>query len=251
MEIIDCHVNITKDGVWGQTKFNSGTTELLRQMDEAEVGKAILLPIRSMASNKDIYNAVKQQPDRFIGFGNLSYKSWQKDVQEITELNLKGIKFHPRIQNESIQQWDTAGVLNELQNLSLPILVCGWTQSKILPIEDLTPLKIDLIAKKYPSLKIIIAHLGGHNFWDAFFVARSNANVYLDISYFLNFFRNTSFENDFYSTIDKIDKKIIFGTDFPEVNIKAYKDDFLNKSKNLHFDRQSVLSSNIKSILTI
>ena len=82
-----------------------------------------------------------------------------------------------------------------------------------LHIQDTSPLAIDVIAKKYPNLVIIYAHMGGHRIWDTCFCIRANANVYTDTSYFTEFFRGTQLEKDFVHILHKCDQKIIYGSD--------------------------------------
>lgn len=93
--------------------------------------------------------------------------------------------------------------------------------------------------------------MSGHNFWDAIFCARSNKNVYLDCSYFINFFKGTSLENDFWKIINKIDQKLIYGSDFPEINnidnINYFKSKLNKSAKNT--DKSRILYKNINSLI--
>jgi predicted TIM-barrel fold metal-dependent hydrolase len=250
--VIDIHTHITENGKWFNTSFDASEDALLKQMDDAKIDKSVLLPIYNFISNGFIAKSVKRHPDRFIGFGCLSVNSWKKDLNEILELGLKGIKFHPRIQHETIAQWEERGVLSEIEKAGIPLLVCGWqqTSSAIADMQNIQPIQIDRIAKKYKDLKIVMAHLGGHKFWDAFFCARSNPNIYLDCSYFFDFFRRTSIEDDFWTIFKKIDEKIIFGTDFPEVNSKAYKDYLDKKADDYKLDISKIYYANPDKVLT-
>ena len=130
-------------------------------------------------------------------------------------------------------------------------MICGWQQSSTICIEDICPLKIDIFAKKYRNIRFIISHLGGHKFWDAFTVARSNENVFLDCSYFLNFFKNTSLEKDFFSMLSSIDRKVLYGSDFPEVDILNYKKYFIQKSKSINLTKlNNILFNNVNNMLS-
>jgi predicted TIM-barrel fold metal-dependent hydrolase len=248
-EIIDCHVHITESGKWYNTNYDASVNNLLKQMDEAKINKSVILPIRGATSNLFIKKTCETYSDRFIGFGNVSCKTWKDDLKQILDYDLKGIKFHPRIQNESILEWDQIGLLNEIQKLNLPLLICGWqqTSSIVANMKNLQPIIIDEIAKKYPNLKIIIAHMGGHKYLDAFFCARSNPNVYLDCSYFFTFFKNTSLERDALVLFNKLDEKILFGSDFPECNIPNYLN-YLNDQANEYEIDLSKMMNNFNKI---
>lgn len=251
MEIIDGHVNVTDEGKWGTTTFDASVTALLEEMDAAGIHKALLLPVRNYASNQFIAQTVGQWPARFIGFGNLSVHSWRDDLKEVLDLGLCGIKFHPRMQIETLEQWDQSGILSNLEVAGLVLNVCGWLQSRTIPISQLTPLVVDVIAKKYPRLQIILSHLGGHHYWDAFFAARSNPNLYLDTSYFTEFFEKTSLERDFYHSVAKIDQKIIYGSDFPEVSPSADLKRFRAQIRERDCDLKGILAGNLRRALSM
>lgn len=250
---IDCHTHITKDGRWFNTNFDASSDALLKQLDTAGIEKSVLLPLKGIISNAFVYDMCKQYPDRFIGFGTASCHTWKEDKKEIIDLHLKGIKLHPRLQNETIDQWDEHGILAEIEELSLPMLICGWqqTSSVIANMEAIRPIRIDRIAKKYPNLRMIIAHMGGHNFWEAFTCARSNPNVFLDCSFFLQFFRGTSLESDFWTMYKQADEKIIFGTDFPEVSIPDYKLYMDKVAQSKGIDIHKMYSLNIQKLVSV
>ena len=67
-EYIDCHVHITESGRWFNTNYDSSVVGLLREMDKAEIGKAIVLPIKGYTSNEYVRDVVDQYSDRLIGF---------------------------------------------------------------------------------------------------------------------------------------------------------------------------------------
>ncbi len=249
--IVDAHTHVTADGKWFHTSHDASVGNLLRQMDIAGIERAVLLPISGVTSNQFVSDCVREYKGRFIGFGALSVKSWKDDTEQIVQLGLDGIKLHPRIQGETLRAWLEAGILHKIADMGLPLMVCGWPQSKTdqVAIADIGPLEVDRIAKILPSLKIIIAHLSGHFFWDAFFCARSNDNVFLDCSYFFEFMRGTSLEQDFWKVIKKIDQKIIFGSDFPEIDIVDYVSYFGSQLEKTAADRHRILSRNILQLV--
>lgn len=245
--INDCHVHVTENGKWFNTVYDASLKFALNEMDKSNTSKAVLLPIYGETSNKYVYKVLKTHGDRFFGFGSMSLKTYQNDFHEIIDYGLNGVKFHPRIQHQTIGQWDNEGILSLLESNNKTILICGWqqTSSKIADMSEISPVTIDRVAKKYPNLKIIIAHLGGHNFFDAFFCARSNKNVYLDCSYFFEFFDETYFAKDAIRLIRKLDEKVIYGSDFPEVSMSKYINRFKRISEGLEIDMNKILKTNL------
>lgn len=248
---IDCHVHVTESGRWFNTSYNSSVDHLLDEMDRAGIEKSIVLPIKGVTTNAFVISLAKAHGDRLIGFGTASMKTWRDDLKEIVDNDLRGIKFHPRIQHESMMDWEEHGILKAIEKTGLPLIVCGWqqTSSPVATMEKIQPNVIDSIAKKHPNLKIVIAHLGGHRFYDAFFCARGNPNVFLDCSYFFNFFKGTSLEKDALVLMHLADEKILFGSDFPEVNMREYLTFIDEKSQEYHFDLKKMLN-NAQKILS-
>ena len=246
--IIDCHTHITGNGKWFETGLGSSPEILLAAMKNANIDQSLLLPIYGTITNSGIAEVVKQYPGKFIGFGSIDIATWKSDIEEITHYRLKGIKFHPRMQDQTLFSLENSGALQEMNAKKLPLLICGWqqTSSDHAPMGLIGPVIVDAFAKKYKDMNFIIAHMGGHKFWDAFFCARGNKNVYLDCSYFLKFFRGTSIEKDFWSVVKLIDEKLIYGSDFPEIDMKEYKEYFEKKATLAGLDTEKICYSNFQ-----
>ena len=93
MKIIDAHAHI---GYFGGF-FNVGITadELVRQMDEYNIEKAVLCAL----NNEDTKAAVHKYPGRFVGLAWVNPWDGAKAVEEamryIETEGFKGIKLHP------------------------------------------------------------------------------------------------------------------------------------------------------------
>tara|TARA_Y100001980_G_C14535778_1_gene312414 strand:+ start:863 stop:1621 length:759 start_codon:yes stop_codon:yes gene_type:complete len=220
MEIIDFNVHFSDNGDWFGQECD-GIEAFIKIMEKSQINKAVILPLKVNCSSHFVIECCRKFPDSFYGFGTISLDNYESEIDLILKNNLKGCKYHPRFQNGSITLLEKKGILRELEINNIPIAICCWPQvkNKNLNISDASPLIIDRMAKKYPKLIFIILHLGGHNLWDAIFCARSNENVFLDCSYFFKFFAGTSLENDFWIMADRIDEKVIYGSDYPEVDV--------------------------------
>lgn len=250
MKIIDGQINIAASGQWGSAKIDSSLSRLLREMDSVGIERAVLTAIEPFSSNKFIAELINKHPERFYGFGHIRINHVEEDLKEILDLELSGIKIHPRIQKISIDEAKQARVFELAEKNQLAVKVCGWLQSSHVPIEDISILHYDRIAKDYPNIILIINHLGGHQFWDAMNVARSNQNVFLDCSYFLEFFDNTSLANDFFVMAEKMDRKLIYGSDFPEISVKDYYQKVSSKLSHLSSEKlENIFYKNMNGIL--
>jgi predicted TIM-barrel fold metal-dependent hydrolase len=103
-----------------------------------------------------------------------------------------------------------------------------------------------------PNNKIILMHGGGPNLLKFYEKFRFINNVFLDLSYTLVQFQKTSLEKDIIFLMNKFDKRIIVGCDYPTFNLNTYlsilrrllKISKINKNK-----KQNILKNNIKKII--
>ena len=249
MKVYDCHVNISEDGDWFRTGLKASYQDICYHLDDSDITKAVLVSMPGVCSNEFYYKA-KIDRDRFWIFGNIDFKNIKKSLNELIDLDLDGIKIHPRFQNITIQDLYNSEIFESFNELSVPVMICGWQQSSSVPINHLSPLEIDKLAKKFKNVPIILTHLGGYRFWDAYTVARSNSNVFLDCSYILKVFNGTSIVSDFFKLLPQIDQKILFGSDYPEVNIFEYKDKFIKNISHLEkLKQENILYRNISNLL--
>lgn len=98
-----------------------------------------------------------------IPFGTLHPKSvtLQQDFEQLMALKLRGVKLHPDFQNFPIDDPAAYPMYEMIQSAGLPILMhMGDARS------DLShPLRLAMVLRQFPRLRIIAAHLGGWGRW--------------------------------------------------------------------------------------
>lgn len=247
--VYDSHINISESGKWFDSGLDASYERVVDELSAAGIERAALLAMPGACTNA-VFSSGKVDRSKFWCFGNLDFARLDYSIDQIVDLNLDGIKIHPRFQRVGIDELLEMDFMCRLEELALPLMICGWQQSFTVAIDSLSPLHIDKIAKKYPKLPIILSHMGGHRFWDAYTVARANPLVFLDCSYYLQAFRGTSLESDFFSLLKTVDRKVIYGSDFPEVSVKHYLEDFVRKASELEDVKMAnVLHRNIDSLM--
>lgn len=245
----DSHINISESGKWFDSGLDASYEKAVGELDAAGIERAALLAMPGVCTNAAFASA-KIDRKRFWCFGNLDFSRLDYSLDQILDLDLDAVKIHPRFQRIGIDALLGMDFLSRLEAAGLPLMICGWQQSSSVPIDSLSPLHVDRLAKKYPKLPIVLSHMGGYRFWDAFTVARANPLVYLDCSYYLQAFRGTSLESDFYATLKTIDRKVIYGSDFPEVPVKAYLEDFVRKIDGMDETKAAnILCGNLEGLM--
>lgn len=193
--IIDSHMHFGPglryfdDSVGPLLKMYS-VDDLLRIMDRSQIDVAVICPPRWFGgevfdpnyekANLAIAEAAKKHPDRLIGFGRVN-PNWASDaVKEVRKClgtyGLRGIKLDP--------EWESffptnKKLVNPLLDLALEHKVPVLFYTGYYPAE---PALIIELALEYPSLPIILGHMGGRLTSDAIIAARKAPNLILETS---------------------------------------------------------------------
>jgi len=171
---------------------------LLEGMDAADVERTVLLPLPEMgfkgactAGNEEIYDLCKRHPDRlsFAVFADPREPDAIDTVRRYAELGAKLLKLYPVI--GFYPDDDMCMPLYEtLAELKMPVLshtgptdlrYCHDKPRVSTSSHWADPIRFDGLARKFPEITWILAHMG--NIWamNAWFVAFVNPNVYLGI----------------------------------------------------------------------
>ncbi len=159
--------------------------------------------------NDFIAAAVRQYPDKFIGFGTLhpGYPDIEAEIERIEALGLHGVKLHPDFQRFDIDDERMLPVYEKLAG-RLPVLFHTGDAR----YEYSAPKKLAAVAKTLPALQCIAAHFGGYQRWEEAAGCLKLPNVYIDTSSSL-----FVLERDFAVQLLRHfgTDKAFFGTDFP------------------------------------
>lgn len=100
------------------------------------------------------------------------------------------------------------------------------------------------IADNITKTKIVIVHSGGYNIIPAMLLALDKKNVWLDTSFSLSYYLNSSVEIDFAFAYRKMDyKRIVFGSDHPYIRLEQAISDHQG-----FFERHKFPSSAVEDI---
>jgi predicted TIM-barrel fold metal-dependent hydrolase len=207
--IIDHHNHIWKGKPTGEGFLNNPMTAeiLLDDMDKGGVDIAGVCSVAQDIQNDYVLEFQRNHPDRIIGycFVNPRNKDAVDTLRKYLNEGLKGLKLHPRLHGFPLHNLDMVGPLLEVcQEFRVPVFIHGSGGE-----EFNTPFQFEEVAKAFPTVPVIMGHMGAVNMVDmAVKVATRNANVYLDTSYsVLDNLRTALF-------VVKADK-ILMGTDWP------------------------------------
>jgi len=154
--------------------------------------------------NEPIFQAIEDNPDRFLGWVFVNPKGWGDQVQEFNKWKDKpgfiGVKAHPFWHRYPPSELLPVSV--ELAKIGKPLLIHAGFD---------THGDYDVLLREVPDLKLILAHAGFPLYSDTWEKIKNNKNVYVDLS-------QTSYLNE-QTTRQAVENlgftKCLFGTDGP------------------------------------
>jgi predicted TIM-barrel fold metal-dependent hydrolase len=231
--IFDCHTHLFGPGqvggtflaaskrAWGDDYELIVTPEQHAKMIEPFDG-AIVLAFNCPATgvvvpNEYVADYVRQYPGRLFGFASVN--PHDKDAPEqlefaIKEYGLVGLKLGPIYQNFYPDRPEYFPLYAKAAELRIPIL---WHQgTSFVPngfLDASRPAALDPIARTFPELKMIIAHLGHPWYEECVALIRKNPNMYADMSALGT--RPWQFYNAMLSAVEYgVPNKVLFGSDY-------------------------------------
>ncbi len=185
-------------------------------------GKAHLVGL--WVDDQDVADYVKQDPTRLIGFLSVdpTQPNWQAEMEYgHQELGLQGIKLMPMYAGFLPQDEQLDPLWQYAQQHHLPVLLhTGTTFVSQGPIETTLPRHIDAVARRFPEVRIIMAHLGHPFEGECVAVIRKHPHVYADVSALhyrpWQLFHSLMLVHEY-----GVWNKVLFGTDFPFTTVDA------------------------------
>lgn len=243
--IIDIHAHVGRS--WMAWCENKTTPEkMLEIYDDIGVDLAVInswnLAYDPPAGNDEVAEIIKNHPDRYIGFGVISPR-WSPNVADevdrCMELGMKGFKMHPTLNSWYADSPLVYPVMDRIAKYNVPVLFHSWN-------DDFShPSRIGRLAKLYPTVPIIMGHMGYEDWYEAAYLAKELPNVYLDTTGQYNEVRT------FREAVRICGaEKIVFGTDGPAMGMKAE----LVKIQDADIsddDKKLILGENAKRLLNI
>ena len=209
----------------------------LRELDEAEVDRAVLLPVDcrtahgcTIVSNDQIRELVDGSA-RFIGFASVDPRApgAAKELERaVGELGLKGLKLDP-----SLQRFDPASpkeafpLYERCLALDIPVMVhCGLSLAPVGVSANSHPGNLEPALMAFPELKLIIPHLGWPYLEEALMLAVKFPNVYLDTSAHYGGAPHATLPHLLLQRIGRhvvesaLQLRLLFGSNYPRIDIR-------------------------------
>jgi len=207
---------------WG-VNVRIGTTPEAHYAAVQGVDRAIVIGLCApragfVVPNDYVANYVSRDPDRLIGFGSVDpHDAGALDELERmkTDLGLRGCKMGPIYQDIDPLSAPFLRVCEALERLELPMIIHqGTTFIRGGPLIHARPVLLDEIARAFPNLVMVVAHVGHPWVEETVVLVRKHPNVYADVSALHP--RPWQLYQALMAAIEyRVERKLLFGSDYP------------------------------------
>ncbi len=260
-KIIDFHVHVFGDKVAKKatdatsahyrvpSECPDGSLEtLLKTVDGLNIERMI---VHSTATKKEqviaINNFLNDLTDpRFVKFGTVhpDFENIEEEIIRIKGLGFQGLKLHCDFQQFNADDRAADEIYETAQKHEMPILmhvgdgVLGYSH----------PVRIANVATHFRDLKIIAAHMGGREQWEAGALnLRPYDNIFFDTSSTISMLGARKFDQliDIFGI-----SRILFGTDFPlnDHRLELARMSYLNRTEA---EFEDILYNNAAKLLNL
>ena len=168
--------------------------------------------------NDFIAEYVGRYPGRAVGFTAIDPTEGDAAAELercVTKLGLRGLKLSPVY--HGYDPWGPAvWRLYEMADaFRIPVMFhMGGAYDPEAALEWGSPLLLDRVARAFPRLRMIVAHLGQPMMQETVMLLRKNENVFADLS--ARFHRRWQLYNGLQTAIEyRVTDRLLFGSDFP------------------------------------
>jgi uncharacterized protein len=209
-------------------------------------------------TNDEVARIVEEYPDRFIGFGSVDPWKGKRAIEEIeravTDLGLKGAKFHPGIQAFYPNDPRFQDLFAKVTELGVPALFHTGTNGLGAGVKgglgvrlDYTrPIYLDHLAADFPELTIIGAHPAWPWHEEMLAIVGHKANVFMDLSGWSPKYIPDSVMNE---AKKRLSDRVLFGSDYPFILPDRWLADFASLDGFTPEVRKKILYDNAARLL--
>ncbi|MEU1072869.1 MULTISPECIES: amidohydrolase family protein [unclassified Streptomyces] len=206
--------------------------KLLAEMDAAGVDHAFLLAfdVRRVEGfsvpNTFVAELCARHPQRFTGFASVDAGrpgAAEELRHAVTELGLRGLKTAPCYLRMSPADPRWFDVYEVAQELDIPVLVhTGYTPAKNADPRFFSPLLLEPVARRFPRLRLILAHLGTPWTTPCIDLLARHPHLYADLSIFGSYQSPPTVAAALaHARARGVLDRLLWGTDFPFATMSA------------------------------
>lgn len=257
--IIDANAHITEDGKWFNSNLDASVESLLKEMDKTNIERSVIVPIEGIISNHFVSEIVSKHKERFVPACSINpviFNSKRKLVEHYKKTigiyNFKFLKLHPRFHHYDLCDKKVFWLLEINEKIGLPLVVyiCGYLYDNNIILVQSIPNTIHRIVNSFKSTRFVVLHAGGSWALHLYEAIKDNPNVFLDLSFSITKYKGSSLSIDINFLTHHFDRRLIWGSDFPEVMPEQALKDFNDITQDVSPEKkENILYKNVLNLL--
>jgi|JI9StandDraft_1071089.scaffolds.fasta_scaffold34340_2 predicted TIM-barrel fold metal-dependent hydrolase len=259
--IIDCNTHITRDGKWFHTAHDASLNRLLNEVKNSDVDAALVVPLPGTITNVEqdallvgheslVFSGATFNPALFAN----PQEAGEAFRREFSERKKTFVKFHNRFgkYHPNDERFLEVMKVNDVLETPMVIGVCGLLHDRNTTNAVDTAMYFFDLAKKMQRSNLIIMHGGGTQILRIAELCRDLHHVYFDLSMTLSKYKETSVAADISWLCKHYDRRMIWGSDFPEASLQQALIDFDETVGTLAEEKRwNILGKNIQQLLNL
>lgn len=170
---------------------------LIRNMDAWGIDLSVVQPVVTKPSQMKSLNAWAASicSDRILSFGGIypHTDDYQRDIDDVAELGLKGLKFHPEYQDFVLDDDRMLKIYDYAFSKGLIILMHAGADLSMPGPYKSSPRQFARVVDAMQGGILVAAHFGGHSQWDDVERFLMGKNIYLDTSMGFEYYSSDQF----------------------------------------------------------
>lgn len=261
--IIDSLTHVTPDGRWFHTGHDASETRLLREMDDAKADHAVVVALAGFISNEFVLEVCRRHSGRLVpgaSFDPSTYGTSPEAAREfrsqLRDSPFRVLKLHPRLNRYDPLDSRCLAVLEDLASWKrrIPVWLDGLFHYRGGKLSKPLVETVHEIVGRFPNVDFVLLHGGGSWMPQIAQAVRDCSNAFIDLS--LTLYRHGegsgSLWLDMRHLLGVFDRRMVTGSDFPEVAVPAALDCFRRLSAGVAPDKSAnVLGNNLARILNL
>jgi predicted TIM-barrel fold metal-dependent hydrolase len=257
---LDSLTHVTPDGRWFASKLDASEHELLRQLNESGTQRAVVVALAGHISNRFVFDVCERHSDRLIPCASLNPAAFGNPADAraamravLTEAPYKAVKLHPRLNRYDPLDPRCLAALDELASAAehpLPVWLDTLFYSRGVLLRKSPIDTIHELVGRFPSVPFVLLHGCGSWVLQLAEAVRDCPNAFLDLSFTLPRYQLSSIAADLRFLVSTFDRRLVFGSDFPEVNVGSALESFQETTRGLSPEKcANVLCRNLNRLL--
>lgn len=188
---------------------------------------------------------------RFTVLGNIHNQAEAERLACLKKSGIDAVKFHCYFQKIGEDNFPKVLALAKVAvDLGMPIFIdTSYGSSGMYRYDNLR--LAAFLLEEITTVPVVLLHSGGARILEAFLLADACSNVYLDTSFSLPYYLGSSVEHDMAFSYKKIADRVIYGSDFPYVDMDTSLSTFMTFSHSWGFSDAQIegfLNANVKKV---